>query len=62
MIEHPEIDGKIRKKLRNKIIKQLPFGLSKDEHIKREMLSKFKVFNIEEWHLNYPKFVITEIS
>lgn len=27
LIEHPEIDGKIRKKLRNKIIKQLPFGL-----------------------------------
>jgi hypothetical protein len=33
LIEHPEIDGKIRKKLRKKISKQLPFNL-KDEQIK----------------------------
>lgn len=62
LIEHPEIDGRIRKMLRNKITKQLPFKLAEDTEIKRKILSEFEVLNMAEWHLKYPKFTITEIE
>lgn len=62
LIEHPEIDGRIRKMLRNKITKQLPFRLLEDTKIKRKILSEFEVLNMDEWHLKYPKFAITEIE
>lgn len=48
--------------LRNKITKQLPFRLLEDIKIKRKILSDFEVLNMEEWHLKYPKFTITEIE
>lgn len=56
LIEHPEIDGKIRKKLREKISKQLPIGLNDEQQIKRNVLNRFEVLNIEEWHKAYPLF------
>ena len=43
LIEHPEIDGKLRKKLREKIFKQLPVNLKENESIKMMVfLLKFK--------------------
>lgn len=62
LIEHPEIDGRIRSMLRNKSAKQLPFRLLEDIKIKRKILSEFEVLNMDEWHLKYPKFTITEIE
>ena len=62
LIEHPEIDGRIRKMLRNKIANQLPFRLLEDTKIKRKILSEFEVLNMDEWHLKYPKCTITEIE
>lgn len=61
LIEHPELDGKVRKMLRNKISKQLPFKLIDDENIKRNILSNFEVLNIEEWHEKYPEYPIEAI-
>lgn len=62
LIEHPEIDGRVRRKLRNKIGKQLPFKLLEDERIKRKILSEFKFLNMEEWQGMYSEFPITEID
>lgn len=62
LIDHPEIDGKIRRMLRNKIKNQLPFKLLEHSEIKRKILSEFKVLNMDEWHLMYPKFRITEVE
>jgi len=56
LIEHPEIDGKIRKKLREKISKQLPIRLKDEPVIKRNVLNKFEVLNMDEWHQAYPLF------
>jgi len=56
LIEHPEIDGKIRKKLREKISKQLPIRLNDEPQIKRNILNRFEVLNIEEWHKAYPLY------
>jgi len=56
LIEHPEIDGKIRKKLREKICKQLPFSLKDEQSIKRSVLNKFEVLNLDEWHQSFPMF------
>lgn len=62
LIEHPEIDGKIRRMLRNKISKQLPYRLIEDEKVKRKILSEFQVINIEEWHEKYPEYMIREVN
>jgi hypothetical protein len=56
LIEHPEIDGKIRKKLREKISKQLPIRFKDEQQIKRNVLNRFEVLNIDEWHQAYPLF------
>ena len=61
LIEHPELDNKVRKMFRNKISKQLPFRLIEHEEIKRKILSNFQVLNIEEWHKKYPNYKIESV-
>lgn len=56
IIEHPEIDGRIRRKLREKVFNQLPFKMLSDEQVKRRILDKFEVLNIDEWNDLYPSF------
>ena len=58
LIEHPMMDKKIRKMLKEKIKKQLPFNL-KDERITRTIISDFDVCNLEEWREKFPYFSIT---
>jgi len=43
-----------------KIGKQLPIKL-KGEKILREVLSNFKVYNLEEWRSNFPQIKITPV-
>jgi hypothetical protein len=59
LVEHPEIDGRLRKILREKIFKQLPINLKDNESIKRNIMNQFNVYNFVEWHKNYPQFKIT---
>ncbi len=61
LIEHPEIDSKLRKKLREKIFMQLPVGLKENECVKRSILNQFSVYNLDEWHRNYPRFQVIPI-
>ena len=51
LIEHPEIDKKIRRQLKMKIIKRLPINIG-DSRIKREFLSTFDICDLEEWSNN----------
>lgn len=60
LIEHPLIDKKLRKILEMKIGKQLPIKL-KGEKILREVLSNFKVYNLEEWRSSFPQIKITPV-
>lgn len=50
-----------RKKLREKISKQLPFNLKDEQQIKRSVLNKFEVLNIDEWHQAYPMFKVVAL-
>jgi hypothetical protein len=61
LVEHPEIDSKLRKKLREKISNQLPIKLMKNECIKRSILNEFNVYDFDEWHKNYPQFSVTPV-
>lgn len=45
-----------------KIKKQLPYNLLEDAQVKRKILSGFKVLNMQELHLIYPSFKITEME
>ena len=46
------------KQLTKRIIKNLPLNLC-DERIKREMLSNFKVYSIEEWNETFKNMPIS---
>lgn len=61
IIEHPAIDGRLRRQLRQKIYNQLPYKLKDKLEIKREVLPKFEVLNLDEWQHNYPIFKTTKI-
>lgn len=58
LIEHPLIDKKIRKMLREKINKQLPFNIS-DKRIAHSLIKDFNVYNLDEWRKKYPDISIT---
>jgi len=58
LIEHPMIDKKIRKMLKEKIIKQLPFSL-KNKRIIRTVITDFDVCNLDEWKEKFPQISIT---
>lgn len=55
------IDKKIRKMLKEKINRQLPFNL-KNEKINRTIISDFEVYNIEEWKEKFPQINITPVE
>lgn len=61
LIEHPMIDKKIRKMLREKINKQLPLNL-KDERFTRTIISDFEVCSLEEWKEKFPQISIIPIE
>jgi hypothetical protein len=60
LIEHPIIDEKLRKQLKIKIVKQLPFKLTGGQ-IVREIISNFEVYNLEEWRIKFPQVKITPV-
>lgn len=60
IIEHPILDKKLRRQLKLKIEKQLPFRLQSDK-IQREIIQRFEVCNLEEWAEDFPQIKITAI-
>ena len=60
IIEHPILDKKLRRQLKLKIEKQLPFKLQSDK-IKREIISAFNVYDLEEWGERFPQIEISEV-
>ncbi len=61
LIEHPMMDKKIRKMLKEKINKQLPFNL-KDSRIVYKIIADFDVCNLEEWKEKFPCISITPVE
>lgn len=59
LIEDKLIDEKIRKKLKLKIGKKLPLKVKDD--VKRELLSKFEVYNLKEWQREFEKIEIRKV-
>ncbi|KUO62070.1 MAG: hypothetical protein APF84_07830 [Gracilibacter sp. BRH_c7a] len=62
LIEHPEVDARVRKMLRSRIYRQLPVELQQEEAIKRKLLQKFEVLNLYEWQSSYPGFKTVAVS
>ena len=61
LIEDKKIDEVMRKKLKIKIKKQLPFNL-KDENVVREILSRFEVYNLKEWNREFSDIKIFPVE
>lgn len=64
VLEYPNADVIIRKRIRNQIANLLPFELQKRSDIKRKMIHDFEVLSIDEWnrHEIYKNFPITKIA
>ncbi|KGR80643.1 hypothetical protein CD30_19550 [Ureibacillus massiliensis 4400831 = CIP 108448 = CCUG 49529] len=60
IIEHPLLDKKLRRQLKLKIEKQLPFELN-SELIAREIISQFEVVDLTEWKNHFPQIEIRAI-
>lgn len=61
IIEGPSIDKKIRRQLKLKIMKQLPFKL-KENFREREIISSFEVYNLAEWAEKFPDIKIMALN
>lgn len=64
ILEYPNDDAVMRKRIRNRIANLLPFKLQKLPEIKMEMIHDFEVLSISEWnaHTQYKTFPITPVS
>lgn len=62
LIDSELIDAKMRKKFRNKIAKQLPHGYENYSIIKRPILTRFFICDMEEWKEYFPEYAITRIE
>lgn len=62
METNPVIDSVIRKKLEHKMISRLPFDYAQSEEVKREMIRKFKILDINQWNNEYSKFHVDYID
>lgn len=64
IMEYPNDDAVLRKRVRNRIVDLLPFALQKLPEIKVEMIHSFEVLSISEWnaHEQYRAFPITPID
>lgn len=61
IIEHPILDKKLRRQLKLKIEKQLPFRLD-DPLIEKQVISNFEVMDLKECAGRYPQVIIMEIK
>lgn len=61
IIEHPILDKKLRRQLKLKIEKQLPFRLN-DPLIKKQVISNFEVMDLKECTERIPKVRISEVE
>ena len=61
IIEHPILDKKLRRQLKLKIEKQLPFRLD-DPLIEKQVISSFDVMDLKEWEEHFPQVVISAVE
>lgn len=61
IIEHPILDKKLRRQLKLKIEKQLPFRLE-DPLITKQVISGFEVMDLAEWAERFPQVKIIEVE
>jgi|SRR5690606_17338360 len=61
IIEHPILDKKLRRQLKIKIEKQLPFRLD-DPLIEKQVISAFEVMDLQEWGDRFPQVVISAVE
>lgn len=61
IIEHPILDKRLRRQLKLKIEKQLPFRLN-DPLIEKQVISNFEVMDLKEWGARFPEIVISEVQ
>lgn len=61
IIQHPKIDLRVRKQLRNKIREKLPM-LRKDKRIIKGFISEFEVYNLNEWEEKFNNIKISKVE
>lgn len=62
VLECQKADIILRKRIRAKAKKRLPFELQKDDSITRNLIHNFEILTISEWNENYPMYPISKIA
>ena len=62
VLECKDADSVVRKRIRAKAKKRLPFRLQEDETIGRNLIHNFDVLSIANWNEIYPQFPLTKIT
>lgn len=61
IIQHPKIDLRVRKQLRNKLMGKLPM-IRKNKQIMKGFISAFEVYNLNEWSENFNNIKISKVE
>lgn len=61
IIQHPKIDLKVRKQLKNKLIGKLPM-IRKNKPIMKGFISAFEVYNLNEWEDKFNNIKISKVE
>ncbi len=61
ILQHPKIDLRVRKQLRNKLRDKLPMKRENREVIKG-YLSEFEIYNIDEWNKRFKDIEISPVE
>ena len=62
VLEYPHGSSVMRKMLRNKIMKQLPFQLQTSLATKNKLIESFEVLSIAEWNEKYKQYPMSEVK
>lgn len=61
ILQHPKIDLRVRKQLRNKVRDKLPMK-REDREVIKGYLSEFEIYNIEEWNKRFKNIEVSPVE
>ncbi|MCM1121498.1 MAG: hypothetical protein NC416_02835 [Eubacterium sp.] len=59
---NPGMDDALKKRFTAKMMRQLPFAYSGRAEIKRKVIDRFALVDLQEWNANYSQYPVCEIN
>lgn len=59
---NPSMDNALKKRFTAKMLKQLPFDYNGRIEIKRKIIDKFMIMDLQEWRAAYPRYQVNNVK